>query len=230
MFNFLHSINIFIQTSLVGISIAIGSIFVPHEDVHVRLDVALVPAATTTSNTKLTVATQTSIQTPKSVAPQIFLEKKVIMATNTDQVIVKTKVMQDTSLVTVDSTLTPPKDTDVVTGYVWESDPGSPHFQSVFIPFINLDKSLFYEKFSVYIWTNGKYEFYQDSSQGKEVTFPDQGVSKFKITGIDPAFKLCVKQHVATGLKFVDTGTFKGGMKPITEDLTSSGITCKMDY
>ncbi len=70
---------------------------------------------------------------------------------------------------------------------------GSPNFLSVSLPrlgiYVGKDDSK--TKYTIDIWDGNQFTFYAEALPGEEVVFPQGGVYEFRVTGIDPEFKIC---------------------------------------
>lgn len=122
-------------------------------------------------------------------------------------------------------------DSLVATGFVWESKPNRPKFASVMLPIWGFDRDSNWNKkeYKIEIWDGGKYVFYKTTIPAHAITFPNGGVSKFRITGIDTKLKICpMEKDIYTWmLTFTKSGQFEGVRTPITEDLSPQGEKCQ---
>lgn len=120
---------------------------------------------------------------------------------------------------------------EVAIGYVWSSDEGSPKFKSVMIPIYSLQKEYLDDLYLIEIWDGDKFVSFKSTPVLTEVTFPEGGVSKFRVTGLSPDLSICPGARGYTwAIKFVSEGTFKGDMLPITQDVSAQGKTCHIVY
>lgn len=106
----------------------------------------------------------------------------------------------------------------VVAGYLWHSYKGSPNFLSVSLPrlgiYVGKDDSK--TKYTIDIWDGNQFTFYAEALPGEEVVFPQGGVYEFRVTGIDPEFKICPGDRgYIWGIKFVSSGRFEGARIPL---------------
>lgn len=120
----------------------------------------------------------------------------------------------------------------VVTGYVWNSEKGSPKFSSVKLPLWGIlqDKDLMKRKYTVDIWDGKDFIFYIKATPQEEITFPAGGVYKFRVTGISPDYLICPgdRSRYTWALTFVSSGKFNGERIPITQDVSSQGKSCRV--
>ena len=125
-------------------------------------------------------------------------------------------------------------DPEVVTGYVWSSSKESPNFSSVTLPIwgISQDKDFMQREYTIDIWDGKGFVFYTKASPLKEVVFPDGGVYKFRVQGINPDYAICPgdRSLYTWGVKFVTAGTFNGERIPITADVSSQGKKCQVRH
>jgi len=121
---------------------------------------------------------------------------------------------------------------EVVTGYIWYSNEGSPSISSVNLPAWGIiqDKDFIQREYTIDIWDGKDFIFYAKASPFKEVFFPSGGVYKFRVQGINPDYAICPgdRSVYTWGMKFATSGTFSGGRIPITVDVSSQGKSCKV--
>jgi hypothetical protein len=122
---------------------------------------------------------------------------------------------------------------NIVIGYEWISDPDSPNFASVQLPFWGM---LEFEDFTdreytVEIWNDDNYSFFKTGTLLEEVIFPDDGVQRFKVTGINTDLRICPgdKSKYTWGLKFSSDGIFRGKRIPILKDTSLENQKCSTD-
>lgn len=115
--------------------------------------------------------------------------------------------------------------TGTVIGYIWEVKEGSPKFASVRLPIWGFTDFEKYE-YDIYIFEAGKFVFYRKAGAlTDEIEFPEGGITRFKVLGIDPKLGICATdRNVTWGLKFSGTGIFNGGRTPITDNVPNQ--TC----
>ncbi len=115
--------------------------------------------------------------------------------------------------------------TGTVIGYIWKSEQGGPKFLSVNLPAWGLmEKDFGTRQYDIYILKEGKFVFYQKAKpMVDDVKFPEGGVTQFKVLGIDPRLNICSSdRNVTWGIKFAETGVFKGIREAITNDIPNT--------
>jgi hypothetical protein len=101
-----------------------------------------------------------------------------------------------------------------VIGWVWAASPNSPKFATLEIPELNNPNP-----FHIYIWNGTSYTFYQDLKPLTWLQFPEGGVSKFEILGVNPALNINPLGHsVIFGITFSTSGTANFTRTAITKD------------
>lgn len=120
----------------------------------------------------------------------------------------------------------------VVVGYEWISNPGSPKFSSTTIPlfWFQEDPDWQNKKYDVYIWENNEYVLYDSVKSMGSVSFPSGGISRFKVIGIDPEYKICPDARgYVFAMYFTESGVFNGSRVPITAP-SPNNVPCKVRY
>ncbi len=105
-------------------------------------------------------------------------------------------------------------DPEIAIGYDFAIGLGDPNFASVILPAIQIDP------YDLSFLDNGVLESVLLNPNAL-FSFPDGGVSAFRVTGIDSSLGLSPLNTTAfvTGLTFVSDGTFTGTQTPITVDV-----------
>ena len=101
-----------------------------------------------------------------------------------------------------------------VIAQVYEADPGSPLFATLALPKLKDIQ----EDYAIYLWNGSKYEFYKNLAPLAVMTFPDEGVDRFKI-GIDPKLGLTCDGVFFKQITFNSSGAFKGKSYRLTASL-----------
>lgn len=120
----------------------------------------------------------------------------------------------------------------VVIGYIWHSEKGSPNFSSVILPIwgFNQDKEFMQREYTIDIWDGKNFIYYTKTSPLKEIIFPAEGVYKFRVLGINPDYAICPGQiGYIWGMKFITSGRFDGTREPILMDVSSQGKICRAE-
>ncbi len=128
---------------------------------------------------------------------------------------------------------------EVATGFIWNSEKGSPNFATVSIPafklspqqevgFDNLEE-IRKKEYTLEIWDGESYVFYKKVHPEEKVNFPEGGVYRFRVTGISPEQGVCPLESNFWGISFATAGTFKGSREPITET-SSVRSYCKKSF
>lgn len=114
-------------------------------------------------------------------------------------------------------------DPDVAIGYDYEVGADDPNFASVLLPEVGDDL------FDLYLWDGSQFVHEAIIAAGTEHHFPDGGVDRFRILGIETAAGLDPNDPTAfvTGLTFVSAGQFTGSMTPITVEVLSASLDVK---
>ncbi len=112
-----------------------------------------------------------------------------------------------------------PKETASVTGYIWEVGAGNPNFESVRLPSLVNNQS----PYKIFLWKNGSFDFFQELAPETTLRFPEGGVNKFQVLGIDPGLGVCPGQgEFRTALTFTGSGQFTGKKTSLTNHVPNS--------
>lgn len=124
------------------------------------------------------------------------------------------------------------KESEVAIGYEWSSPEGSPKFSVVQMPLwgLNQDMNAMNVLYTIEIWNGYEFVFFKESTIMNEIIFPEGGVSKFRVTGINPDYLICPGERgvFPWGIKFASDGIFTGERRTLTKDLSSEGKTCRL--
>lgn len=103
-------------------------------------------------------------------------------------------------------------DPEVAVGYEYATGDGDPNFESIMLP--NAGDNLFY----LHVFNGSEWVYWGVISAGVPYSFGGNGVSKFRVSGIEPTAGLNPKDPTAfvSGLTFVADGQFTGTMTPLT--------------
>jgi len=118
---------------------------------------------------------------------------------------------------------------EAVIGYEWEALPGGQLFATVMLPKWSEED----EEYEVHVWNEetGSYDVLGTYPAGEEIEFPTEGFvgpSRFKVTGIDPALRICPGDRSFNwALRFTFEGRLGLVRIPITQEL-APGETCQM--
>jgi cytoskeletal protein RodZ len=118
---------------------------------------------------------------------------------------------------------------EVVTGYEWEALPGSQLFSDITLPLWGSSEA----RYTVQVWDEEleTYTVLGDFPSGVEIEFPRDdfvGPSRLKITGIDPALRICPgDRSFSWDVRFTFAGEMGLVRTPITQTL-SLGETCEL--
>jgi hypothetical protein len=100
-------------------------------------------------------------------------------------------------------------DPPVAVGYDYQTGVGNPNFKSVLLPPVGDNM------FDVYLWSNNQFVFSATVRTGDQHQFPNGGVARFRVLGIEPGLDPNNPTAFVTGLTFVSAGEFTGTMTPL---------------
>jgi hypothetical protein len=111
-------------------------------------------------------------------------------------------------------------DPPVAIGYDYQIGIGDPNVKSVLLPPIGDNL------FDIYLWNGNEFVFHASIGSGVRFSFPDGGVARFRVLGIESSSALDPNNPTAfvTGLTFVSAGQFTGTMMPIVAEALCSTL------
>lgn len=118
---------------------------------------------------------------------------------------------------------------EVVIGYEWEALPGSQMFATVLFPLWDQTET----EYTLQVWNEESvsYEVFGSYPSGEEIEVPHTGLigtSRFKVTDIDPALRICPGDRSFTWeVRFTFDGSLGLVRTPITQKLPT-GEMCQM--
>lgn len=120
---------------------------------------------------------------------------------------------------------------EVVVGYEWEVLFRSPMFSTVVLPAWDLSNEGQQKEYTVQVWDEDSYMLLGNYTSFEEIKFPREGLrgaSRFKVTGIDPALRICPgDRSFIWDVRFTFEGQLGLIRTPITQDLPQ-GETCRI--